>query len=113
MPFTHATRVQIPSGSLEHFSVAVSRASDPSRLGAQGMEMCHDASGENRNVVSALENAENPPLGMSFRYLDDLCGQGLEVFNLETQVADGVFDMGIEPRADQNKLGLDAIGQGV
>ena len=75
--------------------------------------MSRDAGGEDRNVVSSLENAENSPLGMSFGHLDNLLGQGLEVFDLESQVADGVFGMGVEPRADQNELGFDAVGQGL
>ena len=114
MPFTHATRVQIPSGSLEHFSaMRVDRALDSSRLGAQGVQMRRDAGGENGNVVASLQDAENSSLGMRLGNLDDLRRQGLEVFDLETQVADGVFGVGVEARADQNELGFDAVGQSV
>ena len=61
------------------------------RTGAQGVQMRHDAGGENGDVVASLEDAENAPLGMGFRHLDDLGCQGLEIFDLETQVANRVF----------------------
>ena len=73
--------------------------------------MSRDAGGENGNVVSSLEHAHDSPLGVGLGDLDDLRGQDLEVLDLETQVADRVLGVGVEARADQNELGLDAVGQ--
>ena len=66
--------------------------------------MCGDCAGEDGDVVAPLEHAHDPAPRVSFRDRDDLSREDLEILDLQSQVADGVFGMGVEARTDQDEL---------
>jgi hypothetical protein len=92
MPFTHATRVQIPSGSFgrlrarldeivalrEQSLVGLGRGA----LGTQGLEMSGNRTRKYGNVVSSLQNADNPTRCMCLCHGNDRLGQNLEILDL-------------------------------
>ncbi len=79
------------------------------RLRTQRFEMGFHGAGQDGHVVTALEDADDPPIGVSRRDRYELFGQDLEIFDLQSEVADGVFGMCIEARADQDELRFDLV----
>ena len=73
--------------------------------------MSGDRTGENWHVVSPFEDADYPPLGVRLRDGGDFPRQDLEVLDLQTKIANRVFRVCIEARADQDEFWPQAIGE--
>src|SRR5262245_17386179 len=73
--------------------------------------MSSDAAGQDRNVVSPFENADDPAMAVGVRHCDNLFRQGLEILDIKAEVADWVFGMRIEARAHKHELGASAFSQ--
>ena len=111
MPFTHATRVQIPSGSFNQVIRIEREALSGEPPSAVEAEMRRDAAGQDRDVVSPFEDADDPPLGVRLGDVRRSPWSVDEVLDFESEVAHGILRVGVESRADQDKLGLELIRQ--
>jgi hypothetical protein len=70
-----------------------------------------DAFAKERDVVAAFEDTDDSATCVSVGDLDRELGELDEVLGFESEIADGIGGVGIEPGGDDDEIGPSAVGE--